>query len=360
MLCTRCQAQLPDDARFCGMCGLKFDAPGVVSANQEFGIPQTGAKPIQYFQETTGKTDAARSEQLREVAEKAMASTPPPGQPAASEPAPADATAARPSFQFKAEDLARALSRAAKQESKPAPDVEPADLDAYYKAGEAAGITRTTLEESLHKVSVKRVETRPGMLAEGDAPLTTELQSIEPPGKKIAIIGGAVVGLLVVVGIGYSVLGGGGPPEVPAAAPATGDTAAAAAPPTGDKPAQATPPAAGDKPRRKAGILDEKAIRPALEGVAVKARACHEVARKTHPKVAGVVKFDVEIEEDGTFSKLDVKQDTLGDPRMLECVKNEVRNYPWPRPKGGFFAMEFPLGFEVAEAKAGGKGKKKR
>ena len=82
----------------------------------------------------------------------------------------------------------------------------------------------------------------------------------------------------------------------------------------GDKPAT---PAGTDKPRRKAGQLDSKLIGPAIAGVADKARGCHEAARKANPKVAGKMVFDVELEEDGTFSKLDVKTDTVGDARMV-------------------------------------------
>lgn len=374
MQCPKCTSQLPDDARFCGMCGTKFDKAAEATPSEPFGDPQTGpSKPVRFFDDTTSKTDVAKNATLKEIADLAMAGAPIPGSgsqapvptvsaaalPAVTSPPAAAAPAreknvdpvTRQPFEFRKEDLAKALSRAAKAAGKPAPDVDPADLTAFYKAGEKAGIPRKGMEDALHKAALERMDTRPPGT---DAPLTSELESIKPSGQKYVLAGVAVLGIIIIVAVASSLMGGDGDKAAADAASSSGAPAASGG---------EAPKPAGDHPKRHAGEMDKKAIAPAIEAVAEKARACHEAARKANPKVAGRVLFDVELEEDGTFSKLAVKEDSVGDARMVECVKREVQAYAWPRPKGGFFAMEFPLSFEVAEqgkAPAGGKKGKKR
>ncbi len=345
------------------MCGHRFDAaaPAGAPASEaeaagfEKGTSSaaTEAGQKRFFDDTTSKTDAEHSEKLKAVADAAMASAPPPA--ATPSPTPkveknVDPVTRQP-FEFTKKDLAKALALAAKQEGKPVPDAEPSDVTAYYKAGADAGFARKTLEKALHDAALERMEHKPAAPAGMDAPLTSEFEPIRPSGKKIAAIGGAVA-LVLVGGIALLSMGGDEAPKEGATPAGDGKPAA-----DGDKPAT---PAGTDKPRRKAGQLDSKLIGPAIAGVADKARGCHEAARKANPKVAGKMVFDVELEEDGTFSKLDVKQDTVGDARMVECVKNEVKTYAWPKPQGGFFAMEFPLGFDVAEKGAPKGGKKKK
>lgn len=227
-------------------------------------------------------------------------------------------------FQFAASELVQALDRAAGSEGKRASTDVPVDnLADFYKSGEALGISRKTLEAALQHVALERMGQKEPALV---APLTCELQPIQPSRTRLLVIGGGLLlGLVAMVGalIHFS------EPD-PTAAPATRVAETA-------------------KPRRKPGQLDPKLITQAIAAVGDRSRTCHEAARKRQPKLAGKLVFDVELEEDGAFSKLDVKEDTVKDPAMVECVKNQVRAHAWPRPTGGFVAMEFPLQFQVAE-----------
>ncbi|MEW5853464.1 MAG: AgmX/PglI C-terminal domain-containing protein [Myxococcota bacterium] len=405
MQCPRCQTELPAAAKFCGVCGHKFQVQVTGDAKSKVAREEPDAS-IRFFQDTTSQTDLDRNRALRDLAEKHMATTPSP-QPAAtaspsvdlgqavaapSEPGPAVASAApapsspeptvgtppavvppapvsaptspepsvdpvtRQPFQFQPQELARALGRAASGEHKPPPNASPDDVGAFYKAGEAAGISRKTLEDALHQVAVERVKRQQApaqrtRTIEAGIPEPGEFEPIQPSGKKVAMIAGGVV--LAIVGAVFALSGGEEKPVTPAEVAQPKPAA------TPDAPAAAAPAAEGEnKAKRKPGTLDTKLIGPAIAAVGEKSRTCHEAARKQNPKLEGKLVLDVELEEDGTFSKLAVKEDGLKDAAMVECVKQQVRAHAWPKPTGGFFAMEFPLLFQLAEEPKAATGKK--
>jgi hypothetical protein len=342
-------------------------------------------------------TDLARMNELRRLADEAMASTPAPadapaadapaadalggdalggdalggdalggdaqpaGESAASDPAAAALAEAaraqrdlsistiRRTFEFQPQELARALGRAAGAEGKPPPNASPADVASFYKAGEEAGISRKGMESALHQVALERVQ-------RGKPAAPAPRPGEEPPPADAARRRSAIA--VMGVGAGLALLLGGvvmfmdEEEEPPAAAPATPEPAPA--------PAKPVEP---DKPRRKPGQLDGKLLAPAIAATGERTKGCHEAARKAQPKLQGRIVFDVELEEDGRFSRLDIKEDTAGDATMLECVKAQVRAHDWPKPTGGFAAFEFALQFQVAEetrAKKAGKKRRKR
>jgi hypothetical protein len=356
MQCPRCQAQLPDDARFCGMCGNRFGAaaPAPGGRDAEFqsleSMKSQPAKtmvetPIRFFQENTGTTDRVRAEELRKIAEQAMRlSVPPPSatpspQPAASAapaaPAPAGAAPAKPAaFEFRPEDLRTALERAALQEGQTVPDTQPSDVTHFYKLGEAAGISRKTLGDALHRASAERAGVRV------DAPLTMELQPIQPSRKKVALVAAGVAAGLVLVVLG--VMRGEEPQAV----------VTAVAEPVPVAPPVAAADAGAPAAKRKQGTLDTAALTRVWEDVTRKAEQCHEAARKKNPKLGGRLVFDVEFAEDGTFSRLEVKEDGVKDAGLLGCVQGHMKAATWPHPQGGVFAAEFPLTFQVTEQAA--------
>jgi len=354
MKCPKCQTELPDDARFCGMCGLKFTA----GALEDAAAPREAkADPLRFFQDQTSETNAVRDQALLQVAQQALHT----GEAAkgAVMAAVEVARGAEPSvdpvtrepFEFRPPELARALGRAAARENKPPPNIAPENVTHYYAAGTEAGMDRKVLEECLHQVALERVQAlaksstslSSSSLAPVTGPMTDEFEPIQPSKKKIAIIGGAVA--LGVVGLVVVLASGGEGAPVKAGASADGGAAVAAP----------------DKPRAKAGEMDTSLVKQSLAAVGEKAKECHLAAQKKNPKVGGKIVFDVELLEDGSFSKLDVKEDLVKDEGLLVCVKDKIRAHAWPHPKGGVFAMEFPLEFQAVtqDAPAAGSGKKK-
>jgi hypothetical protein len=225
------------------------------------------------------------------------------------------------------------LAQAAFEQGVSPPLEPPADLEGFYAAGEKLGVTRKALELALHQVALERLKPPAPAHPAMTAPTTMELLPIQPSKTKILVVTASVVAVLVLGGI-LLLKGDGAAPGQPGVEGASSGGAAVA-------PGE-------EKPKRKIGQLDPKKIQAAIAAVGEKARPCHEAARKKQPKLAGHMVLDMEVEEDGTITRLEVKEDSLKDAVMVECVKSHVKAFEWPRPQGGYLGMEFPLHFQVA------------
>lgn len=144
MKCPECATELPDDARFCGACGHRFEA------------------------------EAAAPE----------ASPPPP------------AEERRQSFDLLPEDFTRALRKACdKAGLEPAEGAQPTDHASLFEAAEQAGITKLDVEKALHHVSIEKLPASArkamGVVLEDE---------VEPQGRPLwlpVVVGINVVALVV-------------------------------------------------------------------------------------------------------------------------------------------------------------------
>jgi hypothetical protein len=122
--CPQCSTELPDDARFCGACGHRFDA-----------APAGAASP----------------------AAEPSAPAPPAAEPAAAAPAEAKEEGGQ-SFDLLPEDFERAFTRACDKAGIEPPAVEtPRDHATLFAAAEAAGLEKLDVEKALHRISIEKL-----------------------------------------------------------------------------------------------------------------------------------------------------------------------------------------------------------
>jgi hypothetical protein len=122
--CPQCATELPEEARFCGNCGQRFDGP-----------------PAQ------APAAAAPAAAASTAAPAAAAST------AASTAADNGAS----SFQLVAADYGRAFERLCEQRELVAPADLPTDHESYFAAAKALGADKLPTEKALHRVSIEKI-----------------------------------------------------------------------------------------------------------------------------------------------------------------------------------------------------------
>lgn len=156
--CPSCATELPEDARFCGSCGYRFEASATPA-------PAPAAAP--------------------------PAPSPAPATPSARTPSQAAA------FALTEADFAKAFERVCESLDLPAPAKAPHDHQTLFAAAQAAGIDKLTVEKALHRVSIEKLpeeqRRKMGIVLEED---------IEPQGRPawlVPVVAANVLALLVVV-----------------------------------------------------------------------------------------------------------------------------------------------------------------
>jgi outer membrane biosynthesis protein TonB len=126
----------------------------------------------------------------------------------------------------------------------------------------------------------------------------------------------------------------------PPTRPATGPTT----PPDATTPKGAGPAAGGTKkpagPDLKAevGALDAGAVKKNFQAMLQKIERCQDDRRKEEGRLdflAGDLKIEVHVGEDGAVKSAFLPRSTVGDLRLEACALDAARALSWPRPEGG-------------------------
>jgi hypothetical protein len=83
------------------------------------------------------------------------------------------------------------------------------------------------------------------------------------------------------------------------------------------------------------GAIDRDIIRRIVRANINEVRDCYNVGLGRDPTLAGRVSIDFVISGDGSVSSAMVKEDTLADPSVGQCIAKAVETWEFPKPKGG-------------------------
>lgn len=73
---------------------------------------------------------------------------------------------------------------------------------------------------------------------------------------------------------------------------------------------------------------------------------CYETILKNDPSAEGTVEFSLTIAADGRLVGLSVESDEVGSSSLLRCLSTVLKNTRFPKPKGGFAKISYPLSFK--------------
>jgi hypothetical protein len=93
-----------------------------------------------------------------------------------------------------------------------------------------------------------------------------------------------------------------------------------------------TPDESGTKTR---GSLDRKVIKDVIGEHHREVRGCYEVELVRQPDLAGRVLSQFTISNTGNVVDVVLRESTVGNPAIEECLRNHLLTWKFPKPHGG-------------------------
>lgn len=97
----------------------------------------------------------------------------------------------------------------------------------------------------------------------------------------------------------------------------------------------------------KAGGIDEKGVRMALKRRERGIQQCYERALKTNAKLKGKVGLEWAINEEGRVVKIKVIDNSLGDPKVADCIMDIINRIKFPKATKGLVPIRKTFVFEA-------------
>ncbi len=72
-------------------------------------------------------------------------------------------------------------------------------------------------------------------------------------------------------------------------------------------------------------------------------KGCYDLALKTNPDIRGKVVVKFSIGETGAVVEISTEENTSGDDGVARCIVSRVRNFRFPKPKGGKVTVSYPF-----------------
>ena len=95
------------------------------------------------------------------------------------------------------------------------------------------------------------------------------------------------------------------------------------------------PPARGTSGPPARGSLDKKVIKDVINEHHREVRACYEVELVKQPDLAGRVLSQFTISGTGNVVAVVLRDSTVGNPAIEECLRKHLFTWKFPKPRGG-------------------------
>ncbi|MCA9714850.1 MAG: AgmX/PglI C-terminal domain-containing protein [Myxococcales bacterium] len=78
------------------------------------------------------------------------------------------------------------------------------------------------------------------------------------------------------------------------------------------------------------GDVDKKVVKAVIRRKMSALNNCYNKALRTRPGISGRIAYSITISVMGTVTRVDIEDDTLGDPGVAECTKMRIRGWRFP------------------------------
>jgi len=96
----------------------------------------------------------------------------------------------------------------------------------------------------------------------------------------------------------------------------------------------------------KEGSLPQDKIMKVVEKNKAGIKACYESAKLRKPDIEGSITLRWKVFPEGNVESCEVAESTMDDKDIGECIAGEIKNWTFPKPKGGVVTVKFPFNFK--------------
>ena len=94
------------------------------------------------------------------------------------------------------------------------------------------------------------------------------------------------------------------------------------------------------------GELDPTLVSRTIDKRKFELQLCYELALRRDQKTNGKMEFSWRIDSRGRISDLKLLRSTIRDKRMVNCVRQKIASWEFPRPRRGSIKIKYPFSFK--------------
>ncbi|MBN2358218.1 MAG: AgmX/PglI C-terminal domain-containing protein [Deltaproteobacteria bacterium] len=96
----------------------------------------------------------------------------------------------------------------------------------------------------------------------------------------------------------------------------------------------------------KEGTLPQDKIMKVVEQNKAGIKQCYEMAKLRKPDIEGSITVRWKVFPEGNVESCEVVESSLDDKETAGCITGEIKNWTFPKPKGGVVTVTFPFNFK--------------
>ncbi len=97
------------------------------------------------------------------------------------------------------------------------------------------------------------------------------------------------------------------------------------------------------------GTLDPKMIQQTVDKYRFELQLCYELALRRNQQISGSMEWQWHLDSTGEIYDIELLQSSIQDQQMIQCVKQKIASWSWPKPQKGSIQISFPFHFKPAK-----------
>lgn len=97
------------------------------------------------------------------------------------------------------------------------------------------------------------------------------------------------------------------------------------------------------------GTLDPKLIQKTVDRSRFELQLCYELALRRNQNTEGLMEWRWHLDTKGRVTDLELVDSHISDGKMIECIREKLSRWNWPKPQKGTIQVSFPFWFKPSK-----------